>query len=175
MSRISAETLIRAIQKVSAMTLAQKEALADEIYRQQPILLSSVLVLQRKNVTMQKLDFLFEMLFICFQAMKESKLTWPMISEEEYERQLARHVAIVKFADAQSPAHGDQLRQEYTQQHPEQYLLAYVITETTKWLQRIAPEESDTQLMLAAICFVNCIAHVPMGSTPANSNKGRLH
>ena len=172
MSRISAETLVSAIQKVSAMTLAQKEALADEIYHQQPILLSSVLVLQRKGVAVNKLEFLFDMLFICFQAMKDSKLNWTMISEEEYEKQLARHVAIVKFAETQSPAHGDQLRQEYTQQHPEQYLLAYVMTETSKWLQRVTPEESDTQVMLAAICFVNCIAHVPMN---LDKDKGRVH
>lgn len=172
MPRISAENLVSAIQKVKSMNLAQKQALTEEIYRQQPILLSVALVQQRKGVAVNKLEFLFDMLFICFQAMKDSKLNWPMISEEEYEKQLARHVATVKFADAQSPAHGDQLRQEYAQQHPEQYLLAYVMTETGKWLQRVTPEESDTQVMLAAICFVNCIAHVPMG---LGKGKGRVH
>jgi hypothetical protein len=51
---------------------------------------------------------------------------------------------------------------QYIENHPEQNLLAYVTSETTNWLKRITPEETDTYVMLAAVNFVNCIAFVPL-------------
>jgi hypothetical protein len=36
---------------------------------------------------MQSVEVLFNILLVCVQAMKESDLDWPAISEEEQERQ----------------------------------------------------------------------------------------
>ncbi|MBI3144155.1 MAG: hypothetical protein HYZ18_02585, partial [Pseudogulbenkiania sp.] len=83
MSRISPNTLAQAITKVRAMDRKQKEGLADEIFRAQPHLLGSVLVQQRLGVSLEKMEFLIDILFICFQAMKDSGLTWPLINVKE--------------------------------------------------------------------------------------------
>jgi hypothetical protein len=44
MSLIGTDDVVAAIRKVSAMSLAQKEALADEIHQRQPHMLASCLV-----------------------------------------------------------------------------------------------------------------------------------
>ena len=65
------------------MSLAEKIALTDEIFQQQPNLLASCLVQQRLGASEPKLEFLLNILLVCFQAMKESGYTWSLITEEE--------------------------------------------------------------------------------------------
>ena len=88
--RISVQQLYSAINKVRSMSLAEKSALTDEIYQQQPNLLASCLVQQRLGVSERAVEFLLNILLVSFQAMKESGHHWPLISEEEQERQLMR-------------------------------------------------------------------------------------
>ena len=162
MSRISREALCRGIEKMQAMGRAQKEALADELLRDQPNMLGSVLAQHQMGVSPEKMEFLLELLFVCFQAMRESSLDWPLITEDEQDRQLARYVATVKFGEDLNETLRDRAMHQYIVGHPEQELLAYVLVQTKDWLLRIVPEESDKFVMLAAANFVNCIAFVPM-------------
>jgi len=97
--------------------------------------------------------------------MKGSGLTWPLISEDELERQMQRFVASVKFGDDLGKHLRDRWMRQYIEGHPEQELLAYVQVETANWLHRIVPEESDKYVLMAAWNFVNCIAFVPMKAT----------
>jgi hypothetical protein len=170
MSRISREALCRAIEKVRTTDHAQKVALADEVFRDQPNMLGSVIVLQRMGVSLEKMEFLLELLFVCFQAMRESSLDWPLITVDEQDRQSARYVATVKFGDDLSETLRDRAMHQYIKGHPEQELLAYVSVESKDWLLRIAPEESDKFVVLAAANLVNCIAFVPM-PTPTRSRR----
>lgn len=77
--------------------LTQKEQLADELARAQPHLFASFLVQHRLGVCLAKMDFLLDILLIGFQAMKESGQTWPLITEDEQDRQMARLVTTVRF------------------------------------------------------------------------------
>jgi hypothetical protein len=56
-----------------------------------------VLALQHIGVSLEKMDFVLNQLFICFQAMKETGLTWPLITEDEQDKQMTRYVAAVRF------------------------------------------------------------------------------
>ena len=76
MSRISRNALVSAVTGVQAMDMKQKEQLADEIFRSQPNMLGSVLVLNRLGVSLQKIEFALNILFVCYKAMKASGLTW---------------------------------------------------------------------------------------------------
>ena len=99
--------------------------------------------------------------------MKESGHTWPLITEDEQERRMGCLVDAIRSSDdmrTESRAGGIEA---YIAAHPEKELLAHVYTETARWLQRIAPEESDKYVMLAALNFVDCIAHVPMPASTA--------
>ena len=155
-------TLVSAIKKVRAMDIGKKEQLADELFRQQPNMFGSVLVQQQMGVSLEKMEFSLEILFICFQCMKESGLTWPLITEAEQDKQLARYVATVKFGEGLSLTLKDRAIKQYIKSHPEQYLLAFVTAETNDWLSRNATEDTDRYVMLAAFNLVNCIAFVLM-------------
>ena len=153
MTRISPQDLARAVNAVRAMDFGEKEALADEVSRVQPHMLASVVAQKELGVSLEKIDFLLDILLVCFQAMKESGLTWVTVTEDEQERQMQRYSAIVESSSCR-----DELLHQYIDSHPEKWLVAYVSSELTSWLKRIVPEESDKYVMLAAWNLVNCMA-----------------
>lgn len=162
-NRISTEQLATAIKKVRSMSLSQKVSLIDEIFQQQPNLLASCLVQQRLGASEHKLEFLLNILLVCFQAMKESGHDWPLITEDEQERQLARYTGAVRFSeDLADPTAADAARAQYVASHAEAPLLSFVVNEINAWLRDLAAQraeaESDTLIMMAAVNFVNCIA-----------------
>ncbi|MES3022004.1 MAG: hypothetical protein V4857_10520 [Pseudomonadota bacterium] len=162
MSRISIDNLVKAIKAVQAMNSQQKETLADELFRTQPTLFGACLVLPQLGVSLEKMELPLNLLFICFQAMKQSGLPWPCISEDELERQAARYAATLKFSEGMLPELVAQAQHQYATSHPEPELLAYVSNETSRWLSQVAPEDSDRFVLMAAMNMVNCIAHVPL-------------
>jgi hypothetical protein len=140
------------------MDLSEKEALADEVYRVQPHLLGSALVQKEFGVCLEKIDFLLNILLVCFEAMKGSSLTWVTVTHDEQERQMQRYLAIFESSARKKVQRRDELLGQYISGHPEKWLVAYVSSETTSWMKRIVPEESDKYVMLAAWNLVNCIA-----------------
>lgn len=146
------------------MNMSQKERLADEVFQKQPHVLASCLAQKRLGVCLEKMEFLVELMLICFQAMEESGLNWQLITEDEQERQLARFVGAVRFGEDLPANLRERAMAQYIEGHPEKELLAFVQLETTRWLQRIVPEESDKYVVLAAMTLVNCIAFAPMAS-----------
>lgn len=169
MSRVSQKAVVSAVKSVSVMDLRQKESLADELFRAQPTMFGSVLVLQQMGVSPEKMEFALNLLFICFQAMKETGLAWPLITEAEQDKQMARYVAAVRFGEDLPPAQSQRAMMQYLSAHPEKQLLAYVTTEVTKWLSSVAPDESDKYVMLGCTNLVNCIAFVPMSAAGRKS------
>jgi hypothetical protein len=163
-SRISVEQLAAAITKVRSMSLAEQSALADEIFDKQPNLLASCVVQQQLGAAEHAVEFLLNILLVCFQAMKESGHDWPLISEDDQKRQLTRlHGTIAFSEDLTDPELANAARAQYVMNHPEAPLLAYVLREFTLWLLALADRgtetESDKFVMMAGINIVNCIAH----------------
>jgi hypothetical protein len=168
MSRITVDNLAAAVHKVRSMSLKEKEALADEIYLHQPHLLASCLVQSRLGVEPAAVEFLLNILFVCYQSMKESGLHWSVITENEQERQMQRWIGAVQFTEHEMGSAADGAREQYASQHPEQPLLAFVLSETNQWLgaisKRNAEAESDKFVMMASMNLVNCIACAPVSS-----------
>lgn len=157
--KISIEHVGRAVVQLGAMSLAQKEQLADEIVREQQALFSSFLVQKKFGVSYEKMEFLLNILFVCFLAMKESGSKWPKITDDDVEACMTRYVESVKFGMDLDPAQSHELINQFIAGHPEQALLAYVQVETANWLKCVTPEESDRYVMLAAANMVNCIGY----------------
>ena len=160
---ISVEQVATAARKVHAMNMSEKVALTEEIHAQQPNLLASCLVQPRLGVAIEKVEFLLNILLVCFQAMKEAGGLWPLITEEEQERHLSRHIGAVRFSgELADPALGDAAQAQYPADHTEAPLLAFVIGECNAWLADLArrndESESDKFVMMAAVNLVNCIA-----------------
>ena len=168
MSRITVDNLAAAIRKVRSMSLKEKEALAEEIHRRQPHMLASCLVQSRLGVEPAAVEFLLNILLVCYQSMKESGLQWPIITEDEQERQMQRWIGAVQFSEHAMGSAADGAREQYASQHPEQPLLAFVVSETSQWLREIsernAEAQSDKFVMMASMNLVNCIAGSPVSS-----------
>ena len=167
MSRITVENLAAAIRKIRSLSLKQKEALSEEIHLRQPHMLASCLVQSKLGAETAAVEFLLNILLVCYQAMKESGLQWPVITEDEQERQMRRWIGAVDFSEHTVGAIGaDKARAQYVSQHPEQPLLAFVVDETNRWLrelsQRNAQDEADKFVMMASMNLVNCIAGAPV-------------
>jgi hypothetical protein len=162
MPRISLPALGSAIQKVRAMNMQDKERLADELFLKQPNMLGSVLALSQMGVSFEKVGFALDILFTCFQAMKESGLNWPIITEEDQDKQLGRYVAIVKFSEDLGASFEQISMKQYIASHPEQLLLAFVTGELKDWLEHSTFEKNDGYVMLNVTNLVNCIAFVTM-------------
>lgn len=166
MSRITVDNVAAAIRKVHAMSVKEKEALADEIHLHQPHLLASCLVQSRLGVEQAAVEFLLNILLVCYQSMKESGLQWSVITEDEHERQMQRWIGAVQFSEHAAGSAADGAREQYASQHPEQPLLAFVVSETNQWLREIsgrnAETESDKFVMMASMNLVNCIAGTPV-------------
>ncbi len=158
MSRISAQVLVDAIRITRAMDIAQKERLADELFHAQPTMFGSALALQRMGVSLAKIEVVLELLFVCFQAMKQSGLRWPLITEAHLDKQLERYVATVRLGEDLSAKQRQRAMTQYIESHPEKPLLAHVTGELNKWLASVPPKLTDKYVMLASINFVNCIA-----------------
>ncbi|OGB33946.1 MAG: hypothetical protein A3F78_14075 [Burkholderiales bacterium RIFCSPLOWO2_12_FULL_61_40] len=158
MSHLSHHSVVQATTIVRAMDGKHKEQLADELFRVQPNLLGTVLVQTRLGVSPEKMEFLLNILFVCFQAMKVSGLRWPLITEDEIDRQSQRFVGSVQFTENLGENLRNPSMRQYVEDHPEKELLAYVQVETMNWLKRIVQEETDKYVILAAWNIVNCIA-----------------
>lgn len=165
---ISLDSLAIAIKHVRALNMKQKETMGDEIFRAQPNMLGSVLVQHQLGVSLVKIEFLLDILLVCFQAMKESGHAWPQISLDEQDRQIQLLTASVKFGDDLGNGIQQIGTKQYIDAHPEKNLLAYVITECVDWLKKVEPEETDKFVLLAAINLVNCIA---VSSVPTSKRK----
>lgn len=153
------------------MDITQQIALTDEIYIKQPNLLASCLVQARLGADENTVGFLLNILLVCYQAMLESGLDWPLISADEQERQLARTVAAVNFSEnLREPTAAETARAQYLASHPEQPLLAFVLGEFGGWLRELArthaEKESDKFVMMAAVNLVNCIAFAAAPTPP---------
>lgn len=162
--RISIEHVAAALRTVQSMDLPQKVSLIDQIRLKQPNLLASCVAQARLGADEHSVELLLNLLLVCYLAMNESGYEWPLITEDEQQQQLARMVGAVQFSeDLTGPAAADAARAQYVANHPEQPLLALLVSQCTAWLRdlahRNAEKESDKFVMMAAINLANCIAH----------------
>lgn len=167
MSRISQDAVAKALIAAQAMDHPEKQQLVDEVFRVQPNLLASVLALPSFGIAMPKADFALDVLFVCYLAMKESGLPWPLITEDEQDEQMRRFTTIAHFGSDLDVPKQNRSMQHYIAGHPEKPLLAYVMTEAAKWTARVAPEESDKYVLLTIWNLVNCIPLVALPSQKA--------
>ena len=85
---------------------------------------------------------------------------------------MTRLLEAIRFREALPEERRAEVMMDYVRSHPEQELLAFVYAEATRWLQRLVPEESDNYVMLAALNFVDCIAHVSLPDAAASRRGG---
>ena len=173
--KISIAQVGQSVVTLEAMGLTDKGRLADALAREQPAVFASFLAQRKFGVSYEKMEFLLNILFVCYLSMKETGLNWPAITADEVDACMERYVKSVKFGMDVDPELRHVLVLQFVSEHPEQALLAYVQVETANWLRRVSPEDPDRFVMLAAANMVNCIGYVPEAEFDSLNSTAKGH
>lgn len=160
MGVITQSVMVQADIDVRGMGPAQKVRLADEIFAQQPNLLASILALPRMGVGMVELEVPLHILFVTFQAMRRSDHAWPIVSEDVQDRCMQRLTARARFNDGLPGKLADQVVQQFCDEHPERYLLAFVYGYLGEHDLLRVRTDAEKYLLMAALNLVECVAFV---------------
>ena len=163
MGVITQAVMVQADIDVSGMGPAQKVKLADEIFAKQPNLLASILALSRMGVGLVELEVPLHILFVTFQAMKRSGHVWPIVTEDVQDRCMQRLTARARFNEGLPGNLADQVVQQFCDEHPEHYLLAFVYGYLGEHDLLRVRTEAEKYLLMAALNLAECVAFV--GST----------
>ena len=160
MGLITQSVVVQADLGVKRMSQAQKVALADEIFLQQPTLLASILALPRMGVDMAQLEVALHILLVTFQSMKLSGHKWPVVTEDIQEGCLQRLTARARFNEGLPPDLVAQTVQRFCDEHAERYLLAFVYGYLGDHDLLTARTEAEKYLLMGALNVVECVAFV---------------
>ena len=175
MARITQKILVDSVRRIATMDVPAKLKLVDEMFREQPNMLASVLVQKQLGVSEQKMDFLVQLILVMFVAMRESGIDWPCISVDEQDRQMNKTAGMASFTQGLAPELLSRVADFHLKDHPEKVLLAYVVGNISEWIQKIEVEESDKYIIISAINTVNCLAYcaLPPGGSKRTINRAR--
>jgi hypothetical protein len=160
MGVITQAVMVQAAIDVNGMGPAQKAHLADKIFAQQPNMLASILALSRIGVGMVELEVPLHILFVTFQAMKRSGHAWPVVTEDLQDRCMQRLTARARFNDELPGELADQVVQQFCDEHPERYLLAFVYGYLGEHELLRVRTDAEKYLLMAALNLVECVASV---------------
>jgi hypothetical protein len=156
MGAITQAVMVQADRDIRGMSQVQKVSLADEIFAQQPNMLASVLALPRMGVGMVELEVPLHILLVTFQAMKRSGRAWPVVTEEVQEICLQRLTARARFNEGLPGDLADQVVQQFCDEHPERYLLAFVYGYLGNHDLLRVRTDAEKFLLLAALNLAEC-------------------
>jgi len=160
MGRLTQWAVIEADVAVRRMSHDQKVRLGDEIYAQQPNILTSILALPRMGVDMAQLEVALHILLVTFQAMKLSGHHWPLITEDIQDGCLQRLTARARFNEGLSEELATQVVKQSHNEHAERYLLVFVYGWLGDHDLMAVRTEAQKYLMLGALNLVECVAFV---------------
>jgi hypothetical protein len=166
MGVITQAVMVQAAIDVNGMGPAQKVHLAEEIFAQQPNMLASILALSRMGVGMVELEVPLHILFVTFQAMKRSGHAWPVATEDLQDRCMQRLTARARFNDGLPGELADQVVQQFCDEHPERYMLAFVYGYLGEHELLRVRTDAEKYLLMAALNLVECVAS--LGSTTSS-------
>lgn len=160
MGVITQAVMVQAAMDVNGMDQAQKVRLADEIAAQQPNLLASILALARMGVDLEQLEVPLHILLVTFRAMKRSGHVWPVVSQDVQDRCMQRLTARARFNEGLPGDLAQQMVQQFCDEHPERYLLAFVYGYLGEHDLLRVRTDAEKYLVMAALNLAECIADV---------------
>ncbi len=161
---ISEKNLIRAIKKERKMDIKSRECVCNEIFIEQPNLLTSVLVQQKLGNSIEDVEVLLNILIVLHLAVKESGKRIVKISEEELEHQFKILSALIRFTEGMKSKLVESSIDLYIEGHGEKILLAYVFAAMKDARFFENTNESSKCLIMAGINSVNCIANAQIAN-----------
>lgn len=159
MSLISATVLADAIKMHLGMSFGEKENVCDAIFKEQPALLASVLVLPRMGVAAKYVDAILNALLVIHLALTGSDSRLKMITEYDQEQELKRFVETVKFSDGLDQHLMNESIKQYIGYRKEPLLMAYIISVLESTGIHADTEESTKYALMVAFNLIGCIAN----------------
>ena len=159
MSKVSKKNLANALRKVKSLNIKDKELICDEIYKEQPNLLGSVIVQQRLGNSLEDVDVLLEILIVLHLSLKEAGIKISKIPEQEQEYQLRLLKDTILFSEGLGGHLIKSSVGQYVSNHKEPILLAYVIGAMRDAGFFEKKEEVSKYLIQAGLNLVVCIAN----------------
>jgi hypothetical protein len=159
MAKISSENLTSAINRAQNMSLTDKESACDEIFREQPSLLASVLVQQQMGNTLEDVDVILNFLIVLHLAVNEAGVRIEEISELQQEDQLAKLKTSVAFSEGVDSHLINSSIKQYISNHKEPIMLAYVIDTMKQAGFYESMRECSKFLVLAGVNLANCVSN----------------
>ena len=158
MGVITQSVMVQADIDVNRMGQAQKVALADEIFLQQPNMLASILALPRMGVGLVQLEVPIHILLVTFQAMKLSGHKWPVVTEDMQDKCMQRLTARARFNEGLPSDLATSVVQQFCDEHPERHLLAFVYGYLGDHDLLAVRTEAEKYLLLGALNLAECVA-----------------
>jgi len=150
--------LVQAINKVKSMKMIDKESLIDEIYLEQPVILSSILVQNNLGNTFEQIDILLNILLVTYVYNRVSKISISKISEHDYEKIVNDLIKEVNNSTQFNNIFQNSFIEIYINNHPNKNLLAYSILEMKKAGFHKLSYENSKYLFIAGMGIVNALS-----------------
>jgi hypothetical protein len=151
-ARITQKLLADAVVQRDRLTLDEKAQYVEALVARQPQLAGTIVVLQRLGVDAAIMEPLTDLLLMVTIALENAHIELPHASEDLvdlcYEHVITR---ITQESDSRlSPLQRSKATQDYMEQHPEQWLLAYAFS-LTKPLQQSTEEDRIVVMLTTAV------------------------
>lgn len=105
-----------------------------------------------------------KVLLVIYQAMKDSLLKWPVITESDLQHQLQRWIETLKKMDGAGNSQRKYQTQIYIDAHSEKIVMAYVMEQINMWQKNQKQLESDRFVIMNLQTLVNVVAYVDLKS-----------
>jgi hypothetical protein len=157
MAKIQQSALVKAIDQFNDMDITAKEKIADEIYREQPNLLASVIVLNQMGNRLEHVEVILNILMVSYLALKNSGIKINKVSEKIQQKELEKlvnHANLTKNIDSKKEF---EAMSRFVYDKSEEILMAFVLSTMEEAGLADLPKESSKYLMMSGINIVNCI------------------
>lgn len=158
MAKIQQSALVKAINQLNDMDIVAKEKVADEIYKEQPNLLASVVVLNQMGNRLEHVEVILNILMVSYLALKNSGIKIIKVSEKLQQKELeklVKHANSTKNLDSKKEF---EAISRFVHGKSEEILMAFVLKTIEEAGLADLPNESSKYLLMSGINIVNCIA-----------------
>ena len=130
---VSPERVGQIAARIRAMSLRDKERLADELFGVQPTVLTSALVVARRtDLPGEVRDMAIELALVLFECLREELCGGDAISEARIERCVERNATMWRFLDRERDEDFTRSVEQTVADYPEPSLLAYTVGRITE-------------------------------------------
>lgn len=160
MAKIQQSALAEAINQFNDMDIIAKEKVVDQIYKKQPNLLASVIVLNQMGNKLEHVEVILSILIVSYLALASSGVRIKKVTEKLQQQELAklvRHANSTKSLDSQK---GFEAMSQFVHDKSEEVLMAFVLNTIQEAGLVDLPNESSKYLIMSGINIVNCIGAV---------------